>query len=345
MRRRVLDHVSAAAAFTLLAGAAYAQHGPDWPDWAYGALAPLADDSRIAPPCPQGSRPIDCAYAGTPVPDDGIKRSLPGTDLTFTRNEAYYDYGPADWYPGDHPPMPDVVAHGRQADGLRACALCHYPNGQGKMENGHVAGLPEGYILQQLQAFAAGARRSADVRKANTNEMAMIAAALTDEEKRQVAAYYSSIPFRRMTRIVETTQAPQVRTTSNGLMLPLEDAPAMPLGLRVIEVPENPERTEMSRDPRGMWITYAPEGSLAAGAALANTGGGKTTACNVCHGPDMKGFADFPSIAGRTASYTMRQLWDFKQGSRQSPIMQPILAQLTAEDMLQISVYLASLEP
>ena len=117
MRRRVLDHVSAAAAFTLLAGAAYAQHGPDWPDWAYGALAPLADDSRIAPPCPQGSRPIDCAYAGTPVPDDGIKRSLPGTDLTFTRNEAYYDYGPADWYPGDHPPMPDVVAHGRQADG------------------------------------------------------------------------------------------------------------------------------------------------------------------------------------------------------------------------------------
>jgi cytochrome c553 len=345
MKRTIGDFVIAAGVSALLAGTALAQHGPDWPDWAYGALEPLSTDSRVAPPCPAGSRPVDCSYGGAPVPDDGIKRSLPDTNLSFTRNEAYFDYGPADWYPGDHPPMPDVVAHGKEAEGLRACALCHYPNGQGKMENGHVAGLSEGYILQQLQAFAAGTRRSADVRKANTNEMAMIAATLTDEERQQVAAYYSSIPFRPMTRVVETSEAPQVRTTSNGLMLPLDGAPSMPLGQRVIEVPENPERTEMSRDPRGQWITYAPEGSLAAGAMLVSTGGGRTTACGACHGPEMKGLADFPSIAGRTASYAMRQLWDFKQGTRQSAIMQPIVAQLTAEDMLHISVYLASLEP
>jgi cytochrome c553 len=59
----------------------------------------------------------------------------------------------------------------------------------------------------------------------------------------------------------------------------------------------------------------------------------------------MRGLADFPSIAGRTASFTMRQLWDFKQGSRQSLIMEPIVAQLTSEDMLTISAYLASLAP
>ena len=46
------------------------------------------------------------------------------------------------------------------------------------MENGHVAGLPADYIRQQLDAFANGTRRSADVRKANTNEMAMIAGSL-----------------------------------------------------------------------------------------------------------------------------------------------------------------------
>jgi cytochrome c553 len=279
------------------------------------------------------------------VPDDGIKRSLPDTDRTFTRNEAYFDYGPADWYPGDHPPMPDVVAHGKQSEGLRACALCHYPNGQGKMENGHVAGLTEGYILQQLAAFESGTRRSADPRKANTNEMAMIASRLTDAEKREVAAYYASIPFQKMVRVVETQAAPQVRTTSNGLMLPIEDLPTMPLGMRIIEVPENPERTEMSRDPRGQWITYAPAGSLAAGEALVTSGGGKTAPCGACHGLDMRGLADFPSIAGRTASFTMRQVWDFKQGSRQSLIMEPIVAQLTSEDMLTISAYLASLAP
>lgn len=345
MTQKIYDLLIGLFGLGLLSAPALGQHGPDWPDWAYGLLEPLSAESRVAPPCPDGSRPIDCAYRGTPVPDDGIKRTLPDTDRTFTRNEAYFDYGPADWYPGDHPPMPDVVAHGKQSEGLRACALCHYPNGRGKMENGHVAGLPEGYILQQLQAFSEGTRRSSDPRKANTNEMAMIAATLTEEERGQVAAYYSSIPFRQMVRVVEAQEAPQVRTTGNGLMLPLEDLPDVPLGMRVVEVPAEPERTEMSRDPRGQWITYAPVGSLAAGEELVTSGGGKTAQCTACHGPDLRGLADFPSIAGRTASYNMRQLWDFKQGSRQSLIMQPIVAQLTAEDMLYISVYLASLEP
>jgi cytochrome c553 len=328
-----------------LAVPALAQHGPDWPDWAYGMLEPLSPESRLAPPCPDGSRPVDCSFGGAPEPDDGIKRSLPDTELTFTRNEAYFDYGPADWYPDDHPSMPDIVAHGKQSEGVRACALCHYPNGQGKMENGHVAGLTEGYFLQQLQAFADGKRRSADPRKANTNEMAMIASRLTDAERREIAAYYASIPFKKMVRVVEADEAPRVRTSSNGLMLPLEGEATMPLGTRVIEVPEDPDRTELSRDPRGQWIAYAPRGSLAAGEALVTTGGGRTTQCVACHGLDLRGLVDFPSIAGRTASYTMRQLWDFKQGTRESVIMEPIVAQLTAEDMLNISVYLASRDP
>ena len=54
---------------------------------------------------------------------------------------------------------------GRQADGIRACGLCHYPNGQGKMENGGVAGLPAAYILQQLAEFKSGIRQSADPRR------------------------------------------------------------------------------------------------------------------------------------------------------------------------------------
>ena len=60
------------------------EHGDDWPDWAYGLLAPLSSEDRTAPPCPADSRPIDCAYIGAPTPDDGIKRSLPETELTFT---------------------------------------------------------------------------------------------------------------------------------------------------------------------------------------------------------------------------------------------------------------------
>jgi cytochrome c553 len=239
--------------------------------------------------------------------------------------------------------MPDIVARGDESEGLQACALCHYPNGQGKMENGHVSGLSATYILQQLEAFENGTRRSADPRKANTNVMAMIAARLTDDEKQQVAEYYSSMDYRPMVRVIETVEVPQVRSTNNGLMLPVPDMPPTPLGQRIIEVPEDPEKTEMMRDPRGGFIAYVPVGSLAKGERLVNTGDSKTIQCGICHGLDHMGLGVVPGIAGRTASYTMRQLWDIKQGTRQSPLMTAVVANLSAEDMLNISAYIASL--
>jgi cytochrome c553 len=334
---------------TFFASAVAAQtveHSADWPDWAYGQLSPYSEEDRVSPPCPEGAKPTDCAYQGQPLVDDGVKLSLPDTPLTFTAAEADYDYGPADWYPDDHPTMPDVVAHGKPEEGLRPCSLCHYPNGQGKMENGHVSGLPVAYFIQQLESFESGGRRSADVRKANTNEMAMIATGLSKEERQEVAEYYGSIKFHPMIRVVEAEEVPQVRTTLNGLMIPIPDAALMPLGQRIIEVPEHPERTEVMRDPRGGFITYVPPGSLAKGEELVTSGGaGKTIQCDLCHGEGQRGLGLIPPIAGRTASYIMRQLWDYKQGTRKNAIMDPVMAKLTAEDMLNISAYISSLEP
>jgi len=319
---------------------------PDWPDWAYGFLTPLKEGDRVAPACPPTtSNPRDCRRQTPPEPDDGIKRTLPDTDRSFTHAEANYGYGPADWYPGDHPEMPDIVAHGKESAGIRACSLCHYPNGQGKMENAHVAGLPAEYILQQLDAFERGDRRNSDRRKANTNEMSIMPKGLTDVEKQQIAEYFSSIPFRQWVRVVEAQEVPQVRLTNGGLMVPIPDAPMMPLGNRIIEVPAHPERTEIMRDPRSGFVAYVPVGSLAKGEELVTTGAGKTIQCSLCHGADMRGLAALPPIAGRTASYTMRQLWDFKQGTRVSPLMAPVVANLTAEDMMHIVAYLASLAP
>ena len=91
---------------------------------------------------------------------------------------------------GDHPEMPNIVAPGKESAGIRACSLCHYPNGHGKMENAHVAGLPAEYILQQFDAFERGDRRNADRRKANTNEMSIMPKGLTDEEKQQIGRLF-----------------------------------------------------------------------------------------------------------------------------------------------------------
>jgi len=350
MRRYIGTMILGALGIAACGGVAYAQtdqmNDPDWPDWAYGFLTPLMEGDPVAPACPPTTdNPRDCRTQTPPVPDDGVKHTLAGTDRSFTRNEANNGYGPADWYPEDHPPMPDIVAYGKESAGIRACSLCHYPNGQGKMENAHVAGLPAGYILQQLDAFERGDRRNADVRKENTNEMSIMPKGLTDEEKQQIAEYFSSIPFRQWVRVVEAEEAPQVRLTNGGLMIPIEGAPPMPLGNRIIEVPEHPERMEIMRDPRSGFVTYVPVGSLAKGEELVTTGAGKTIQCGICHGPDMRGVALIPAIAGRTASYTMRQLWDIKQGTRVSPLMAPVVANLTAEDMMHIVAYLASLPP
>jgi cytochrome c553 len=309
------------------------------PPWAYGYLEPGPEPP--APPCPADAKPLDCARPQTRRPDD-VTHTLPGSDGRYTEFQIHDDFGPADWYPGDHPAMPDIVARGRERDRLRACALCHYPNGIGKPENGPAGGLPAAYILQQLEAFKNGTRRSADPRKANTNEMIQIARHLSPEEMNTVAEYFSAIKWRPWVRVVETDSVPKARPGVNGLFIPLPGNETEPLGNRILEVPENPEFTERMRSPRSGFVAYAPKGSVARGELLVTKGDGKTTQCGICHGADLQGRANVPGIADRPVSYLVRQMFDYHQGTRVSPLMQPVVAKLTTDDMLAIGAYLGS---
>ena len=96
------------------------------------------------------------APAGAPpaAPDTSPKQ-IPGSTLSFTRQQISDGFGPADWFPGDHPTMPDIVAHGKRPD-ARACGLCHYPNGKGRQENAGISGLPVSYFIQQMNDFRSG---------------------------------------------------------------------------------------------------------------------------------------------------------------------------------------------
>jgi cytochrome c553 len=177
--------------------------------------------------------------------------------------------------------------------------------------------------------------------------MAQIARALTDEDAKAAAEYFASMKWRPWVRVVESETAPAVRSTTNGLFLPIAGAAPIPLGQRIIEVPENPEHTDVMRDPRSGFIAYVPIGSIAKGELLATTGGagGKTSQCTLCHGADLRGVGNVPGIAGRTASYTMRQLWDVKQGARKSQVMAPVVAKLEVEDLISVTAYAASRMP
>jgi cytochrome c553 len=242
--------------------------------------------------------------------------------------------------------MPEIVAHGRRPD-VRACALCHYPNGKGRAENAPIAGYPVAYFTQQMNDFKSGNRKSADPRKANTNAMIAIAKAMTDEEIKATAEYFGSMPWTPWIKVVESDTVPKTRI-AGGLFLALPGDDREPIGKRIIEVPENTEASETYRNPRSGFIAYVPPGSIKKGEALATHGGGKTMACGACHGADLKGLGPVPGIAGRSPSYLVRQMYDMQAGARKgvwTPLMTKVVSQLSEDDMLEIAAYTASLKP
>src|SRR4051812_21287758 len=300
---------------------ARAADGP--PAWAYGFPQP-------------GSTP---ATAAARTPPDTSTKKLPGSNGEFTLTQIRDGFGPADWYPGDHPAMPEIVAHGRRPD-VRACALCHYPNGKGRAENAPIAGYPVAYFIQQMADFKNGNRKSADPKKGNTNVMIAIAKAMTDEETKAAAEYFGSMKWTPWIKVVETASVPKTRV-AGGLFLAIDGAEKEPLGARIIEVPENTEATETLRDPRSGFIAYAPVGSIKKGEALAKS-------CGTCHGEGLKGLGPVPGLAGRSPSYLMRQMYDMQQGARKglwTEMMKPVVAHLSEDDMLNLVAYTASLKP
>src|SRR5712691_1073969 len=83
----------------LTASISFAADGP--PAWAYGFPQPGAP----AAPAGGGGRGVQAA------PDTSPKH-LAGSNLEFTLAQIRDGFGPADWFPGDHPTLPEIVAHG-----------------------------------------------------------------------------------------------------------------------------------------------------------------------------------------------------------------------------------------
>jgi cytochrome c553 len=304
---------------------AQAPSGP--PAWAYGV-----PPAGVA--APGGGQP-------TPA-DDGSPKHLEGSTQAFTLAQIRDGFNVTDWFPGDHPVAPSIVMKGR-APAIRACGYCHLANGKGRPENAGINGLPVAYFTQQIADFKNDARKSAEARKTNTGLMANIAKAMTDDEIKSAAEYFASILPTRWIRVVESAGVPKTRI-AGGMFVPLNGTETEPIGARILEVPEDRDRTDL-RDPRSGFIAFVPAGSIARGETLVKTGGGRTIACGTCHGPDLKGLGPVPGLAGRSPSYQVRQLYDMKAGTRKglwTDLMKAVVANLTDDDLIAIGAYLAS---
>ncbi len=291
------------------------------------------------------------AYAAdlSPVeakPVNDTAQHAQGGEAASTLTQVGGLFNTPDLHSVGHPSMPEVVAHGRKPN-VYACGYCHLPNGQGRPENSSLAGLPAGYIVQQMADFKSGLRKRSDPRLPPIGLMIGVATHADEKEIQAAAAYFSGLKPKPWIRVVETSTVPQTHVAGRMLVVS-EPVVLEPIGQRIIETPENLERTELHDDASG-FIAYVPMGSLKKGEALVMTGGaGKTMQCAACHGPDLKGLGNAPSIAGRSPSYIVRQLYDIQNGARAGAATQAMKAaveKLTVEDMVSIAAYTASLLP
>jgi cytochrome c553 len=286
------------------------------------------------------------AYPVTPppkAPDAGKPVTLPGSDKSYTQAEIDDGFNPPDWYPQDHAPMPDVVAHGRRETNARACALCHLTTGGGHPESAGIAGLPVAYFVRQLIEFKNGARKGP-----RAISMIPIAKGLNEEDFRAAAAYYQAVKTPVWYKVVEGDAVPKSYLGNGAMRFPESGGGTEPIGSRIIELPQNDLSAE-SRDPRTGFVAYVPAGSIRKGEEIVTTGGGgKTVSCAICHGADLKGLGEVPPIIGRSPIYVYRQLNDIKIGARAgawTPLMKGVVDRLDETDMIAIAAYLASKEP
>lgn len=281
-----------------------------------------------------------------PSPDDGAIRHVPDSAAGYTLSQARSLFLAPDWHPESHPPMPPVVAQGAKPE-VFACGFCHRAEGTGGPENASLAGLPMAYIIRQMEDYKSGARSTAVAKRAPQALMIRAAKAISEEDVRSAAAYFSALKPRRNIRVVESDSAPTT-FVANWFLAVSSSATREPLGQRILEVPDDLDRFD-SRDTRVTFSAYVPVGSIEKGRALvAGRDAARTPACATCHGADMRGVDAIPSIAGRSPTYMVRQLYELKAGVRAGSGAQPmkeVVANLGDADMIAIAAYLATLDP
>ena len=314
--------------------------------WAFVGLGLLSACAPKTDPGPKGD--LAWAYPASTTtiwsaPKGDGPFTVPGSRLSVSKAQLSDDQNPVDWFPDAHPAPPAIVAHS-PGNGLTPCAECHGYQGEGSVNTPSLAGLPADYIVEQIQAFRAGERQSAQADRGATKEMISIAQKLSDADLKQAAAYFAGLPHVANHHVVETDTVPVTKADQYGWLYVAPGGGKEPIGKRVIEVSEDLPNAFLD-DHRIGYIDYVPVGAVARGKALVETG---ARPCAACHGADLNGEGAVAGLAGRSPPYLARMLWDIKTGARRNAgvtPMQVVTRDMTPEQIADITAYLVSKKP
>jgi cytochrome c553 len=272
-------------------------------------------------------------------PEEAGPKSVPGSTKTYTQAQIEDLSNPPDWFPEEHPPAPQIVQRGH-GDAL-ACGACHLMSGVGHPESADMTGFTTEYVRRQMVDFKSGARKE-------PNRMNTIASALSDDEIRQASEWFAKLKPYAWTKVVEATMVPKTFVGQGRMRFAQPGGGMEALGNRIITLPQDQSRVT-KRDPHSGFIAYVPQGSIKKGEAFVKTGGsGKSVACAICHGDSLQGLGNVPRITGLHPIYIVRQLHQFKDGTRNggdAPLMKKPVSQMTDDDMIAIAAYVGSLNP
>jgi cytochrome c553 len=117
-------------------------------------------------------------------------------------------------------------------------------------------------------------------------------------------------------------QVPALAQTNSGSAAPAATAPTAPVAATTDTAGSGP-------------IDPFVHGTVANGAT-------KSAVCSACHGPNGNSSKDtpqWPRLAGQSAVYIAEQLRLFRSGTRDNPIMKPLAAALSNQDISDLAVY------
>ena len=89
-----------------------------------------------------------------------------------------------------------------------------------------------------------------------------------------------------------------------------------------------------------------PESAFPFTSGKAADGATKSAVCSSCHGPNGNSAnPDWPRLAGQSAVYIAEQLRLFRSGVRNNPVMKPLAASLSDQDISDLAVYYEAQTP
>jgi cytochrome c553 len=324
MRNRWISYLCLASASVLCATTSWSGGISEYPDW----LFPIGSPANV---------PTSW--------DSSHVLSVQRSHVHYTQAQVNDLFDAPDWFPELHGPMPEVVAHGHKPN-IYACGFCHTPTGQGRPENASLAALPASYITRQLEELRSGARRQVGPDSYRPiRGMVELASHLSDADIKAAAEYFSRQTLRPRVQVKEAKNIPCVEPAL-WIYLTIMSCERAALGSRIIELAPSEERHEL-RDDSMVYVAYVPMGSINRGRALSHASD-STHACTTCHGEGLRGTDLAPPLAGRSPTSLLRQLLAFQHHTREGEravLMQPVVQNMSLNDMIDAVAYAAALTP